>query len=89
MAELHTVTYFDGKRLSRLVFDDCSEPTEAELISMLGGDTVELICGSPDAPESFFGYRIGRSQNMPNWTVAMFSCVPLKPTACTHAAARI
>ena len=60
MAERHTVTYFDGKRLSRLVFDDCSEPTESELISMLGGDTVELICGSPDAPESFFGYRIGR-----------------------------
>ena len=88
MAERHTVTYFDGKRLSRLVFDDCSEPTESELISMLGGDTVELICGSPDAPKAFSDTVSAGSQARITRT-ALPPRTPLKPTACTHAAARI
>ena len=60
MADQHTISYFDGKKLSRFVFEDCLEPTEADLTAMLKGDTVELISGSADAPESFIGYRIDR-----------------------------
>ena len=61
----HTITYFDGKKLSRFVFEGCAEPTEADLISLLKGETVELIGGSAEAPEAFLGYRIDRFAGEP------------------------
>lgn len=56
----HIITYFDGKKLSWFVFENCAEPDEQDLIAMLDGKTVELIGGSADAPEAFLGYRIDR-----------------------------
>lgn len=56
----HIITYFDGKKLSRFVFENCAEPDEQDLIAMLEGKTVELIGGSADSPEAFLGYRIDR-----------------------------
>ena len=56
----HIITYFDGKKLSRLVFEGCTEPTESQLIAMLGGETAELSDTDNIMPERFFGYRIDR-----------------------------